>query len=162
MGSLHDILFVGTTHGRLLKLSSDSNTLIEALQVFPYHVPVRNILVADDQIIILSDHEVNAFPLQRCATMKSCGDCVALQVNLSECELFSVFSTFEFILIFSVLQDPYCAWDLANEMCINHRNSIVDRSYFIQDVELGYHSGCPVEEPGNFLIIARSYRIWRY
>ena len=88
MGTLHDILFVGTTHGRLLKLSSDSNTLIEALQVFPYHVPVRNILVADDQIIILSDHEVNAFPLQRCATMKSCGDCVALQVNLSECELF--------------------------------------------------------------------------
>ena len=96
MGTLHDILFVGTTHGRLLKLSSDSNTLIEALQVFPYHVPVRNILVADDQIIILSDHEVNAFPLQRCATMKSCGDCVALQVNLSECELFSVLSTFNF------------------------------------------------------------------
>ena len=31
----------------------------------------------------------------------------------------------------------------------------MDRSYFIQDVELGYHSGCPVEEPGNFFIIAR-------
>ena len=45
------MLFVGTSHGRLLKLSSDSNTLIEALQVFPYHVPVRNILVADEQII---------------------------------------------------------------------------------------------------------------
>ena len=100
MGTLHDILFVGTTHGRLLKLSSDSNTLIEALQVFPYHVPVRNILVADDQIIILSDHEVNAFPLQRCATMKSCGDCVALQVNLSECELFFQCSQLLFFFLF--------------------------------------------------------------
>ena len=54
MGTLHDILFVGTTHGRLLKLSSDSHTLIEAIQVFPYHVPVRNILVSDDQIIIFT------------------------------------------------------------------------------------------------------------
>ena len=67
MGSLHDVLFVGTSHGRLLKISSNSNTLIEAIQVFPYHVPVRNILVSDsDQIIILSDHEVNAFPMERC------------------------------------------------------------------------------------------------
>ena len=55
MGSLHDVLFVGTSHGRLLKISSNSNTLIEAIQVFLYHVPVRNILVSDsDQIIILS------------------------------------------------------------------------------------------------------------
>ena len=67
MGTLHDVLFVGTSHGRLLKISSNSNTLIEAIQVFPYHVPVRNILVSDsDQIIILSDHEVNAFPMERC------------------------------------------------------------------------------------------------
>ena len=62
MGTLHDVLFVGTSHGRLLKISSNSNTLIEAIQVFPYHVPVRNILVSDsDQIIILSDHEVSLF-----------------------------------------------------------------------------------------------------
>ena len=54
------MLFVGTSHGRLLKLSSDSNTLIEALQVFPYHVPVRNILVADEQIIgiIFKNYEI--------------------------------------------------------------------------------------------------------
>ena len=126
MGSLHDVLFVGTSHGRLLKISSNSNTLIEAIQVFPYHVPVRNILVSDsDQIIILSDHEVNAFPMERCSAVETCGDCVALQ-------------------------DPYCAWDLLNEKCTKHNSGILDRSYFIQDVELGYGTGCPISQPGNW------------
>jgi hypothetical protein len=54
-GEVHDILFVGTTHGRVLKFantisgsgkrSGSEPALIESLQVFPYHVPVRNLLV---------------------------------------------------------------------------------------------------------------------
>ena len=47
-------------------------------------------------VLVLSDHEVNAFPLERCSSALTCGDCVALQ-------------------------DPYCAWDLLNEMCMNQR-----------------------------------------
>ena len=150
MGSLHDVLFVGTSHGRLLKISSNSNTLIEAIQVFPYHVPVRNILVSDsDQIIILSDHEVNAFPMERC----DAGEFFFVKIKKKNCYIFV-----NFLKLFSVetcgdcvaLQDPYCAWDLLNEKCTKHNSGILDRSYFIQDVELGYGTGCPISQPGNW------------
>ena len=83
MGTLHDVLFVGTSHGRLLKISSNSNTLIEAIQVFPYHVPVRNILVSDsDQIIILSDHEVSLFYFVFVANICLTGDTIR---NIRHC-----------------------------------------------------------------------------
>lgn len=123
--TVDDVLFVGTTHGRVLKVSANTNTLIESLQVFPYHIPVRNLLVTEDQIIVLSDHEVNAFPLQRCSSSKSCGDCVALQ-------------------------DPYCAWDLVLDACVDHRSSRSPFTNLIQDLEHGYHAGCPLPKPGMF------------
>ena len=121
-GAVTDILFVGTTNGRVMKISSNSNTLIEAFQVFPYHVPVRNLMVSSDQIIVLSDHEVNAFPLYRCSELKNCGDCVALQ-------------------------DPYCAWDLSEDACVPHNQ--LRWSGLIQDLEHGYHEGCPLPKPGK-------------
>ena len=95
-GRSHDILFVGTTHGRVLKFANTLSgkqpgsepVLIESLQVFPYHVPVRNLLVVkpkseSGRLIVLSDHEVNSVPLHRCdaPALKSCDDCVAFQVG---------------------------------------------------------------------------------
>jgi semaphorin 6 len=96
-GRTHDVLFVGTTHGRVLKIANsvvgnkkDSEpVLIESLQVFPYHVAVRNILVVHPKtpepgkLIVLSDHEVNSIPLHRCQApaAQSCDDCVAMQVS---------------------------------------------------------------------------------
>ena len=120
--TISDVLFVGTTNGRVLKISSNTNTLIEALQVFPYHIPVKNLLVTEEQIIVLSDHEVNAFPLERCSKILNCGDCVALQ-------------------------DPYCAWDLNVGACVAHKN--LPTGALIQDLEHGYHDGCPLPEPGK-------------
>ena len=120
-----DVLFVGTTNGRVLKVSANTNVLIEAFQVFPYHIPVRNLLVTDDQVIVLSDHEVNAFPLERCSKIKTCGDCVALQ-------------------------DPYCAWDLNQDICMAHDQ--FSTGALIQDLEHGYHAGCPLPKPGMYLI----------
>ena len=120
--TISDVLFVGTTNGRVLKVSSNTNTLIEALQVFPYHIPVKNLLVTEEQIIVLSDHEVNAFPLERCSKILNCGDCVALQ-------------------------DPYCAWDLNVGACVAHKN--LPTGALIQDLEHGYHDGCPLPEPGK-------------
>ncbi len=118
-----DVLFVGTTNGRVLKISANTNVLIEAFQVFPYHIPVRNLLVTGQQIIVLSDHEVNAFPLYRCGQALTCGDCVALQ-------------------------DPYCAWDLGKGSCVAHNDQRFQGT-FIQDLEHGYHAGCPIPTPGN-------------
>ena len=96
----------------------------EALQVFPYHIGVKNLLVTGEQIIVLSDHEVNAFPLHRCGLVDNCGDCVALQ-------------------------DPYCAWDIQQNACLAHLHQSTSNT-MIQDLEHGYHTGCPLPKPGMF------------
>ena len=106
-GRTHDILFVGTTHGRVLKIvnsisgkkTGSEPVLIESLQVFPYHVAVRNILVVHPKsepgkLIVLSDHEVHSIPLHRCQApaAQSCADCVAMQVKFhSFTSLFTCF-----------------------------------------------------------------------
>ena len=60
------------------------------------------------------------------------------------------------------LQDPYCAWDLLNEKCTKHNSGILDRSYFIQDVELGYGTGCPISQPGNWSNLSYTYLVYTY
>ena len=105
----HDVLFVGTTHGRVLKFANtvfgkkqgSEPVLIESIQVFPYHVPVRNILVVKPKsepgkLIVLSDHEVNSVPLHRCQApaAQSCDDCVAMQVRFYDA--FSTVNIFKF------------------------------------------------------------------
>ena len=127
-----DVLFVGTTNGRVLKISANTNALIEAFQVFPYHIPVRNLLVSEEQVIVLSDHEVNAFPLERCNFVKKCGDCVALQ-------------------------DPYCAWDLNQDSCVAHNQFSENSGSLIQDLEHGYHAGCPLPKPGKIFSQVAKY-----
>ena len=74
-GRMVDVLFVGTTRGRVLKMASFDNggrpqtNLIEDLQLFPYHVAVNNILVVPAKteggqnggggsVVALSEHEV--------------------------------------------------------------------------------------------------------
>lgn len=72
--------------------------------MFPYHTPVRNILVVSSssskKLVVLSDHEVAALPLHRCSApaAQSCQDCVALR-------------------------DPYCAWDVQMGLCVDHEKA---------------------------------------
>ena len=90
-GETADLLFVGTTRGRVLKLASHRGRthLVEELQVFPLHVAVNNLLVAKEEegkksrLVVLSDHEVKSVPVARChsANLGSCAECVALQVG---------------------------------------------------------------------------------
>ena len=91
-GETADLLFVGTTRGRVLKLASHRGRthLVEELQVFPLHVAVNNLLVAREEgkgsrLVVLSDHEVKSVPVARChsANLRSCAECVALQVGSS-------------------------------------------------------------------------------
>jgi semaphorin 6 len=148
-----DVLFVGTSRGRVLKLASlyvdglgHQTNLIEELQIFPYHVAVNNILVvrteegmnstdeeqgsskkaaAVGKIVVLSDHEVKSVRLQRCASLnvQSCAECVGLQ-------------------------DPYCAWNLQSQRCEEHLPRLrgskqLDASSLLQSLFSGQHSGCP-------------------
>ena len=89
-GETADLLFVGTTRGRVLKLASHRGRthLVEELQVFPLHVAVNNLLVAREEkgnsrLVVLSDHEVKSVPVARChsANLRTCAECVALQVG---------------------------------------------------------------------------------
>ena len=150
--AVFDVLFVGTTSGRVLKLyhvdrpshaSSEHATnrfdrflerdggrpdsrpvLVESIQALPYDTPVRNLIVVGRRLVVLSDHEVKSLPLHRCASpaAQSCADCVALQ-------------------------DPYCAWDLRSGVCKAHHEPSEEDSDFVQDLTVGRHSACPFETP---------------
>ncbi len=123
-GEKYDVLFVGTTRGRVIKFISVRDGLttkpvvIEEMQVFPYHVQVTNIKVSGRKIIVLSDHEVKSLPVSRCGAVQvqSCQACVALQ-------------------------DPYCAWSVKNSRCGGIRGQ-EDVGSVAQDVRSGKHVAC--------------------
>ena len=134
----YDVLFVGTNRGSVLKLLQARShglsvarqpVLVEEMQLFPRHVGVANVQVVHDQLVALSEYEVKTVPLNRCAAvqLQSCGACVALR-------------------------DPYCAWDLVNNACVDHRKSAQDASSFLQDVFHGKHLGCTAAIQGENLI----------
>merc|ERR1712156_1184350 len=67
----YDVLYVGTTKGKVFKVISSHSVfgkyprpvIAEEIQVFPYHVPVKNLQVVNDKLIVVSDHEVKSMPL---------------------------------------------------------------------------------------------------
>ena len=133
-GEKVDVLFVGTTRGRILKLALQrpgphtgphrhNTVLIEQLQVFPLHVAVSHIQVVATEggprVVAVSDHEVKSLPVSRCgrAALQSCGACVGLQ-------------------------DPYCAWNIQQQQCGAHAGSSQDSSELLQNIDRGVHTGC--------------------
>ncbi len=136
-----DVLFLGTTKGRILKVydlsqptrqdssRTPSPVLVESVQVFPPDVPVRNLMLARDdarpgRLVALSEHEVLSMPLSRCGhpeVARSCGRCLALR-------------------------DPYCAWDHVDERCIElqaaEAGSTTDHLW--QELEEGRRDECDV------------------
>ena len=131
-GEVADVLYVGTSRGRVLKLvsSGDETTLIEEIQLFPLHVPVSNLLVAPGLLVVLSQHEVKSLPLARCEVATSCGACVGLR-------------------------DPHCAWSVLNEACEDPERRSgsslqrTDSSSLLQSIRDGRHQGCPTTYPGH-------------
>lgn len=124
----YDVLFVGTTKGKVLKIISAKSmfgnqvkpVIAEEIQVFPYHVPVNNLEVVQDRLIVVSDHEVKSVPLHRCSALQvqSCDACVQLK-------------------------DPHCAWNVVSGACVDKTLfSNYDASELLQDIFLGKHPGC--------------------
>ena len=142
-GAFYDVMFVGSTRGKILKIVSafeerDAGkrfakrkpVIVEEIQVFPNHVPVRNVQVlaaqtepTDKKLVVLSDFEVKSLPLHRCSAVHSrtCGGCVALQ-------------------------DPHCAWNIQTGKCVDYTTfASTDASLLIQDVFNGKHQACSNE-----------------
>ena len=117
-GHAFDVIYVGTTKGRILKIvnTADPNgglaqrpVFIEELILYPASVPVDKLKVVRDEqgsrakLVVLTKDQVAAVPLARCSLLaKSCGVCIALQ-------------------------DPYCAWSVRDGQCVSLVNSDPDR-----------------------------------
>ena len=93
--------------------------------MFPYHIAVRNLLIVHSELtpphlVILSDHEVQALPVQRCSNpaAQSCADCLSLQ-------------------------DPYCAWDLDRGLCVDHASNEEGTGELLQSLDYGLSKECP-------------------
>lgn len=125
----YDVLYVGTTKGKVLKVISARSAITKAskavvaeeIQVFPYHVSVTNLQVVNhEKLIVVSDHEVKALPLNRCSALQlqTCTSCVALK-------------------------DPHCAWNVAKAKCVDKtRFKLADESELLQDIWNGKHAAC--------------------
>ncbi len=147
-GRSHDVLFVGTTAGRILKIvntagpndqddwKADSNrnaatappTLVEEIVAFRSDVTieslkvVRNSLESAPRLVALTANSVVSLPLARCRAADTCGSCVALR-------------------------DPYCAWDAARGVCADtHGRERMDTVALAQSVTTGAHRKCKEEE----------------
>ncbi|CAG9813142.1 unnamed protein product [Phaedon cochleariae] len=142
-GKTYDVLFIGTDNGKVIKavngLSADSRhgvrtVVVEEIQVFPSHVPVRGIKIMrgakggkdEARLAVVSDTEVQSLKVHRCDSNKisSCSECVALQ-------------------------DPYCAWDKVQGRCrsLGGAGRWGEASYFFQSVATGEHAACPPPPP---------------
>lgn len=116
----YDVMFVGTTDGRVLKAVNVGHEgqvrsiVIEDLQVLDPDEPVRELKIFRraeiERLIVISRENIKSISLHRCDRHKSCGDCVALQ-------------------------DPYCAWH--GDKCTS------GTSRGVQDVLNGDTSLCP-------------------
>lgn len=130
-GHSFDVIFVGTTKGRILKIvnTADPNgglsqrpVFIEEMVVFPTSVPIDKLKVVRDEqgarakLVVLTKDQVAAVPLARCSLLaKSCGVCIALQ-------------------------DPYCAWSVRDGQCVSLVNSdpeSLDSAAFLQVISIG-------------------------
>ena len=131
-GQPFDVLFVGTNHGKILKIVNtadaedrDSNFLqkkpvfVEEIIAFPKTVPIRKLQVvrADrdvPRLLIMTSDELVSIPVSRCGVAKHCHVCVGLK-------------------------DPYCAWDNDVGRCTNLYDEAptVNAAAFLQNVLTG-------------------------
>jgi hypothetical protein len=135
-GKTYDILFIGTDTGAvyrvlLLKHSSldvPSALVLDKLQVFSD--PVKNLLIvkqegSSPQLVVLSDDELKAVPLDSCdieasTPWEGCPQCLALR-------------------------SPYCMWDLVSSACLPVSQRTEDN--VLQELETGFSPNCPSTPP---------------
>uniref|UniRef100_A0A7I5E6J7 Semaphorin-1A n=1 Tax=Haemonchus contortus TaxID=6289 RepID=A0A7I5E6J7_HAECO len=117
-GQHYDIIYIGTSDGRVLKIieTVGNTTVIESITVFSKTVPVVNLLTTPRQLVVVSSDEVATIDVHHCNEPDSCNRCIALQ-------------------------DPHCAWDLTIARCVN-RNSW-SGGHFIQNIVFGQSEQCP-------------------
>lgn len=135
-GKLFDVIFVGTTTGRVIKAinakaadsrNSVDTVVVEELQVFGRKTVIKDIKVMGGgvagrrslgRLAVMSTTEIRSTEVQRCDRAANCADCVALQ-------------------------DPYCAWDVRASRCSSGDWTSNMATSFLQSVVTGQHVQCP-------------------
>ncbi|GMT29583.1 hypothetical protein PFISCL1PPCAC_20880 [Pristionchus fissidentatus] len=121
-GGRHDVIYVGTSDGRVVKAIQIGNetVVIQSALVFPSGAPVVNLLTTDSRLIVVSPDEVASIPPESCGFAPSCSACVRLQ-------------------------DPHCAWDERLSRCVSRSDGSGWRlGDVIQNVVRGESPQCPL------------------
>ena len=128
-GQPFDVLFVGTNHGKILKIVNTADVedyakkpvFVEEIGVFPKTVSIRKLQVVRTErevprLLIMTSDELVSIPVSRCGVAKHCHVCVGLK-------------------------DPYCAWDNDVGRCTNLYDEAptVNAAAFLQNVVTGVH-----------------------
>ncbi|XP_060761395.1 semaphorin-4E-like [Neoarius graeffei] len=125
-GSSHQVMFIGTASGSVLK-AVDYNgemVIIEEMQLFNHSEPVKilRLSTTTGQLYAGSEVAVVQMPLSACGHYISCMDCV-------------------------LARDPYCGWDFSSDSCIAINNTHPDtHSEVIQSLRDGNAIRCPPVE----------------
>ncbi|GAA6081386.1 semaphorin-4E-like [Tachysurus ichikawai] len=125
-GSSHQVMFIGTASGSVLKaVNYDGKmVIIEEVQLFKQSDPVKilQLSVTLGQLYAGSEEATVQMLLSTCDHYASCMDCV-------------------------LARDPYCGWDLSAKRCIAIKNIHPDtHSEVLQSLRDGNASRCPAVE----------------
>ncbi|KAL6468183.1 hypothetical protein MHYP_G00238600 [Metynnis hypsauchen] len=132
-GSSHQVMFIGTASGSVLKVVNyDGDTvIIEEVQLFKLSEPVKILRLSSATSQLYAGSEVAAaqMPLSSCGHYSSCLDCV-------------------------LARDPYCGWDLIANHCTAISSIHPDaHSDVIQSLRDGNATRCPSVESVNAMNI---------
>ncbi|KAF5897301.1 semaphorin-4E-like isoform X1, partial [Clarias magur] len=122
-GSIHQVMFIGTASGSVLKAVNYNGEMVisEEVQLFAHSEPVKILRLSSTVGQLYAGSEVAAaqMPLSACGHYTSCMDCV-------------------------LARDPYCGWDLTSNGCVaistTHPNT---HSEVVQSLRDGNTSRCP-------------------
>ncbi|KAF5897300.1 semaphorin-4E-like isoform X1, partial [Clarias magur] len=122
-GSIHQVMFIGTASGSVLKAVNynEETVIIEEVQLFAHSEPVKILRLATAVGQLYAGSEVAAvqMPLSSCGHYTSCMDCV-------------------------LARDPYCGWDLTTDSCVTiNRIRPNTHSLVLQNLRAGNPSRCP-------------------
>ncbi|KAF5893362.1 semaphorin-4E-like isoform X1 [Clarias magur] len=125
-GSLHQVMFIGTASGSVLKAVSYNGemVIIEEVQLFAHSEPVKILRLSGTAAQLYAGSEVAAvqMPLSACDHYTSCMDCV-------------------------LARDPYCGWDLTTDSCVAINSIHPDtHSDVVQSLRDGNATRCPAVE----------------
>lgn len=131
-GKAYDLIFIGTTDGRILKVTNVKSPyskggiqsiVIEELQLFSSNTTIKQLEITNDRkprrrLAVMTDHEIRSIPVNRCDRATSCEECVTFQ-------------------------DPYCAWDVKTSRCRSRIWTSNMEEIFVQSISEGDYSFCP-------------------